>query len=59
MLLAVFIEQGLRLTAGSLKPLEVAAAPPGAIATYVLLPVALAMFIWSLWSAKPGSEPMT
>ncbi|MGO9544957.1 MAG: hypothetical protein ACLPPF_09195 [Rhodomicrobium sp.] len=48
MLLTVFVEQCLRLAAGTLKPLEVAAAPPGAIATYVLLPVALTMFLWSL-----------
>ncbi|MGO9172557.1 MAG: hypothetical protein ACLP7P_11405 [Rhodomicrobium sp.] len=55
MLLAVFIEQGLRIAAGSLKPLQAAAPPPGAIATYVLLPLALAMFLWSLWNAKRSS----
>ena len=48
MLLAVFIEQVLRLIAGTLKPLEVGAAPLGAIATYVLLPIAFAMFLASL-----------
>ncbi|MFY9641501.1 MAG: hypothetical protein WCD20_08900 [Rhodomicrobium sp.] len=52
MLLAVFIEQVLRLIAGTLKPLEVGAAPPGAIATYVLLPIAFAMFLASLWNFR-------
>jgi len=44
----IVVEQLLRLLAGELKPLTVAAPPAGAYYTYVLLLVAVAMLIWSL-----------
>ena len=45
MLATVVVEQLLRLGAGQLKPLEVAAAPPGATGSYLLQPPALLAFI--------------
>lgn len=48
MLAIVVVEQLLRLGAGQLKPLEVAAAPPGATGSYLLLPLGLLAFILSL-----------
>jgi hypothetical protein len=48
MLAIIFVEQMLRLLAGTLKPLAVAAPPPGAYYTYVLLPAAAVMLVWSL-----------
>jgi hypothetical protein len=48
MLAIIVIEQLLRLLAGTLKPLTVAAPPPGTYYTYVLLPTAVAMLVWSL-----------
>jgi hypothetical protein len=48
MLAIVVVEQLLRLLAGELKPLAVAAPPPGAYYTYVLLPIAAVMLVWSL-----------
>ncbi len=48
MLLAFFAEQVLRLAAGHLKPIEAASAPPGALATTIMLPIGLFMVLWSL-----------
>ena len=48
MLAIVFVEQVLRIGVGQLKPLEVAAPPPGAIGSYVLLPLSLIALILSL-----------
>ena len=48
MLAMVVVEQLQRLGAGQLKPLEIAAAPPGATGSYLLLPPALLAFILSL-----------
>jgi hypothetical protein len=48
MLAMIVVEQLSRLLAGELKPLTVAAPPPGAYYTYVLLPMAAAMLVWSL-----------
>ena len=48
MLAMVVVEQLLRLGAGQLKPLEVAAAPPGATGSYLLQPLALLALILSL-----------
>ena len=42
MLATVVVEQLQRLGAGQLKPLEVAAAPPGATGSYLLLPTGFA-----------------
>lgn len=48
MLLVVVIEQLLRIGIGAIKPLEVMTAPPGAIASYLILPVAILALILSL-----------
>jgi hypothetical protein len=48
MLIIVFLEQVLRIFAGQLKPITVAAAPPGEIGSYLLLPLALIAFMFSL-----------
>jgi hypothetical protein len=48
MLIIVFLEQVLRIVAGQLKPIIVAAAPPGEIGSYLLLPLALIAFMFSL-----------
>ncbi len=48
MLLMVVLELWLRLGAGQLKPLVVAAPPPGAIGSEWLWPIALVVFLWSL-----------
>ena len=53
MLGVVVVEQLLRLGAGYLKPLEVMAAPPGAIGSQVLLPLAVIALLWSL---RPGTK---
>ncbi len=48
MLAVVVIEQLLRLGVGQLKPLDVAAPPPGAIGSQLLLPLAILACLWSL-----------
>ena len=61
MLAVVVLEQLLRLGVGQIKPLEVTAAPPGAIGSGLLLPVAVLALVWSLWmNPKPdeNSQPM-
>lgn len=52
MLGIVALEQLLRLGVGQLKPLQVAAPPPGAIGSQLLLPIAIVVFVWSLWPVK-------
>jgi len=54
MLAIVFLEQALRIAVGQLKPVEVAAAPPGEIGSYILLPISLLAFILSL-RKSPGA----
>ena len=48
MLLVVVIEQVLRITAGHLKPLHIAAPPPGSYGTYMTLALALVFLVLSL-----------
>jgi hypothetical protein len=48
MLGVVVIEQLLRIGVGRLKPLQISSAPPGAIGSELLLPLALLAFVWSL-----------
>ena len=58
MLAIVFIEQALRIGVGQLKPVEVAAPPPGAIGSYILLLSALIALVLSLRrSTKPDAMP--
>jgi hypothetical protein len=56
MLAVVMLEQFMRLGCGTLKPLEVTAAPPGGIITKFLLPICVVMFLWSLRAARSGPE---
>ena len=53
MLAVAVMEQLLRLLAGSLKPLEVASAPPGTYGTYIVLTLSLLFLGLSL--RKTGS----
>lgn len=48
MLAVIALEQALRIGVGQLKPVEVAAPPPGEIGSYVLLPLSLLALLWSL-----------
>jgi hypothetical protein len=48
MLLMVVFEQLLRIAVGLLKPLEVASPPPGAIGSWIVLPLALVALLLSL-----------
>ena len=49
MLAVVVIEQLFRMGAGQLKPLEISIPPPGAIGSEILLPIAIVVFLWSLY----------
>ena len=42
----------LRMLVGHMKPVSFAHTPPGAIGNWILLPVALLMLAWSLWSGS-------
>lgn len=60
MLAIVVLEQVLRLGVGQIKPLEIAAPPPGAIGSQLLLPVAVIALIWSLWmNPKRDANPQS
>ena len=48
MIAVVFLEQVLRVLAGQLKPVEVAASPPGGIGSLLLLPLSLIFFLLSI-----------
>jgi hypothetical protein len=48
MLAVVFLEQALRIGVGLIKPVQVAAPPPGEIGSYLLLPLSLIALVWSL-----------
>jgi len=49
MLGIIVLEQLLRLGVGQLKPLQVDAPPPGALGSQLVLPLAAAAWLWSLW----------
>jgi predicted signal transduction protein with EAL and GGDEF domain len=49
MLAVIVLEQLLRMGAGNLKPLEIAAPPPGALGSQIVLPLAAVALVWSLW----------
>ncbi|BBB47222.1 hypothetical protein [Pelolinea submarina] len=42
----------LRMLVGHMKPVTFAHTPPGAIGNWILLPIALLMLAWSLWSGS-------
>lgn len=56
MWLIVLGEQALRLLAGHLKPLASDWRPPGAYGTHILLPLALVILLWSLWTRQSGGD---
>ncbi len=51
MWLMLALEVLLRELVGKMKPVTFAHTPPGAIGNQILLPLALVMLAWSLWSA--------
>jgi len=55
MLGIIVLEQVLRLGVGQIKPLEIAAPPPGAVGSGLLLPIAVVALVWSLWPS-PNAE---
>jgi len=50
MYLLLILEILLRMLVGYAKPASFAGTPPGAVGNWVLLPLALLMLAWSLWS---------
>lgn len=52
MLMAVVLEQLLRMGVGQIKPLYVTTPPPGAIGSQIILPLALIALVWSIWPDK-------
>lgn len=48
MLAVLVLEQALRIGVGHLKPIEVAASPPGEIGSYVILPLSVIALVVSL-----------
>ena len=58
MLAIVLLEQLLRLGVGQTKPLVVSSPPPGAIGSYILIPLTLIALIFSLKSkGRPEDLP--
>ena len=55
MLLVVVLEQLLRISAGHLKPLQIATAPPGSYGTYLVLFLAILFFGLSLRPARSSA----
>ena len=56
MYLLLVLETLLRMWVGQMKPVAFAHTPPGAVANYIILPLALVMLLWSLWSAAPSES---
>ena len=55
MYLMLMLEVLLRELVGATKPVTFAHTPPGAIGNQIILPLAVVMVVWSLWSAnRPG-----
>ena len=52
MYVLLILEILLRIFVGYTKPVTFAHTPPGAIANYIFLPLALIMLVVSLWSAR-------
>lgn len=52
MLAVVVLEQLLQIGMGHIKPLVIAAPPPGAIGSGLVLPIAAVALIWSLLSSN-------
>jgi hypothetical protein len=54
MLAVVLLEQALRIAVGQLKPVEVAAPPPGDSGSYILLPLSALTLILALRKTSVG-----
>jgi hypothetical protein len=55
MYLLLILETLLRLLVGHMKPVVFRHTPPGAIGNYVVLPLAVLMLVWSIWSHRADS----
>lgn len=53
-----FLEQFGRFAVGQFKPIEAAGTPPGAIGTWILLPLTLLFFFVSI-VCRPGPDDVT
>ena len=56
MWLMLALEILLRELVGKMKPVTFAHTPPGAIGNQIILPLAVAMVVWSLWSGSKKTE---
>jgi hypothetical protein len=56
MWLMLALEVLLRELVGVMKPITFAHTPPGAIGNQIILPLAVVMVIWSLWSSSNNIE---
>jgi len=52
MWLMLVLETLLRQLVGMMKPVTFAHIPPGAIGNQIILPLAVVMLVWSLWSSS-------
>lgn len=56
MWLMLALEIFLRELVGKMKPVTFAHTPPGAIGNQIILPLAVVMVVWSLWSGSKKTE---
>jgi hypothetical protein len=56
MWLMLVLEVFLRELVGKMKPVTFAHTPPGAIGNQIILPLAVVMLVWSLWSSSKNIE---
>ena len=56
MWLMLALEILLRELVGKMKPVTFAHTPPGAVGNQIILPLAVAMVVWSLWSGSKKTE---
>jgi hypothetical protein len=56
MWLMLALEVLLRELVGAMKPVTFAHTPPGAISNQIILPLAVVMVVWSLWSSSKNIE---
>ena len=56
MWLMLALEVLLRELVGAMKPITFAHTPPGAIGNQIILPLAVVMVVWSLWSGSKNIE---
>lgn len=56
MWLMLALEVLLRELVGAVKPVTFAHTPPGAIGNQIILPLAVVMLVWSLWSGSKNIE---